>query len=114
MVEWAGQDRISIINAMSENEHPTQAIADLSTIKEAFGRLDGIHLLYLGEGNNTAAALALAVAQIPGMKVTFITPPQYGLSKPLLAQAYEMAGRLGGAVEHHHCMDSLPANVDAV
>lgn len=114
MRDWAGQDRISIINAMSENEHPTQAIADLSTIKEAFGRLEGIHLLYLGEGNNTAAALALAVAQIPGMKVTFITPPEYGLSKEILVQARDMAGRYGGAVEHFDCMDRLPANADAV
>jgi len=114
MREWADQDRITIINAMSENEHPTQAIADLSTIKEACGRLEGIHLLYLGEGNNTAAALALAVAQIPGMKVTFVTPPQYGFSKGILVQVSDLAGRYGGTVEHFHSMDKLPANVDAV
>src|SRR5262245_50402648 len=45
MEAWADQDQIAIINAMSENEHPTQAIADLSTIKEAFGGLSGIHVL---------------------------------------------------------------------
>jgi ornithine carbamoyltransferase len=58
------QNEMAIINAMSECEHPTQSIADLVTIKETFGRLNDIHVLYLGEGNNTAAALAFATAQI--------------------------------------------------
>jgi ornithine carbamoyltransferase len=114
MEDWADQDQLSIINAMSENEHPTQAIADLSTIKEAFGKLEGIHLLYLGEGNNTAAALALAVAQVPGMKATFVTPRRYGLPENVLARASEMAGINDSAIEHHHSMSKLPRNVDVV
>ena len=60
------QDHMAIINAMNDTEHPTQSIADLVTIKETFGRLNDIHVLYLGEGNNTASALALAVAQTKG------------------------------------------------
>jgi ornithine carbamoyltransferase len=114
MEDWADQDQLSIINGMSENEHPTQAIADLSTIKEAFGRFEGVHLLYLGEGNNTASALALAVAQVPGMKATFVTPRQYGLPESVLYQACEMARINGSAIEHHHCVSKLPRKVDAV
>jgi ornithine carbamoyltransferase len=110
----ADQNEMAVINAMSENEHPTQAIADLSTIKECFGRLEGIHLLYLGEGNNTATALALAVAQTPGMKVTFVTPVGYGIPEPLIEQAYRLAGQHGATFVHHHNMDKLPRNVDAV
>lgn len=111
---WAQQDEMAIINAMSDNEHPTQAIADLSTIKEAFGRLETIHVLYLGEGNNTAAALALAVAQTPGMKITFVTPEGYGLSESVLEQACRLASQHGATIEHHHRMDSLPRHVDVV
>jgi len=105
---------IAVINAMSENEHPTQAIADLATIKEKFGRLEGIHLLYLGEGNNTAAALALAVALTPGMKVTFVTPENYGMPESFLEQARQLARQRGSAVEYHHSMVRLPRNVDVV
>jgi ornithine carbamoyltransferase len=107
-------DRMVVINAMSENEHPTQAIADLATIKEKFGRLEGVHMLYLGEGNNTAAALALAVALTPGMKITFVTPKNYGMPEPLLKKACQLARQRGSIIEHHHSMDKLPKNIDAV
>jgi ornithine carbamoyltransferase len=110
----ACQNEMAVINAMSENEHPSQAIADLSTIKERFGRLGNIHVLYLGEGNNTAAALALAVGQTPEMKITFVTPRGYGLSEPTLDTACQSASRCGAAIEHHHDMDKLPQNVDVV
>ncbi|PYS75805.1 MAG: ornithine carbamoyltransferase, partial [Acidobacteria bacterium] len=51
MRAFASQDEMAIVNAMSEAEHPTQAIADMVMISEAFGRTDGVHVLYLGEGN---------------------------------------------------------------
>jgi ornithine carbamoyltransferase len=110
----ADQSEMAVINAMSESEHPTQAIADLATIKERFGRLADIHVLYLGEGNNTATALALAVAQTPGMKVTFVTPEDYGLPKPFLGQARLLAARHGAMIEHHHGVEEPPRDVDAV
>jgi ornithine carbamoyltransferase len=110
----AGETGMAVINAMSENEHPTQAIADLATIKERFGRLEGIHALYLGEGNNTATALALAVALTPGMKITFVTPENYGMPELLLERASQLARQRGSTIEYHHSMDKLPRNVDAV
>jgi len=110
----AGQNDMAVINAMSENEHPSQAIADLSTIKERFGRLADIHMLYLGGGNNTAIALAWAVAHTPGMKVTFVTPKGYGLPEALLETVSRCAKGHGSAVEHHHQIDKLPRNVDVV
>src|SRR5215217_480917 len=58
MRAFASQNDMAIINAMSDTEHPTQAIADLVTIKEKFGRLQDVTVLYVGEGNNTASALA--------------------------------------------------------
>jgi ornithine carbamoyltransferase len=105
---------MSIINAMSDNEHPTQAIADLTTLKEEFKHLDDIHVLYVGEGNNTAAALAVAVALTPGMQLTLVTPEGYGLPNAALQTAQSLAGKYGSFVEEHHNIDKLPRNVNAV
>ena len=110
----ANQREMSVVNAMSECEHPTQAIADLVTLHEEFGRLDDIHVLYLGEGNNTAASLALAVAQTPGMSLTVVTPEGYGLDERILETAHGLAAVHGGRIEHHHRIDRLPAGIDAV
>jgi ornithine carbamoyltransferase len=108
------QEDMAIINAMSECEHPTQSIADLVTIKETFGRLNDIHVLYLGEGNNTAAALAFATAQIKGMRLTVATPEGYGLPESVLTRAAEMARRSGSVVSQLHNLDELPRDVDIV
>jgi ornithine carbamoyltransferase len=114
MKAMAMQDEMAVINAMSENEHPTQAIADLVTIKEALGHLDGVHILYLGEGNNSAASLALAVALVPNMRLTLMTPEGYGLHENMLQTAERLASQSGSVIEQHHRRDRLPANVDVV
>lgn len=108
------QNEMAIINAMSECEHPTQSIADLVTIKETFGRLNDIHVLYLGEGNNTAAALAFATAQIKGMRLTVATPEGYGLPESVLDRAAEVAARSGSSVTQIHDLEELPRDVDVV
>lgn len=110
----AAQDEMAVINAMSATEHPTQAIADLVTISEALGRLRGVHVLYVGEGNNSAAALALAVSMTPGMRLTLVTPEGYGLPPASLRAAEEFARSTGAAVEEHHDASRLPAGVDVV
>lgn len=110
----AAQDRMSVVNAMSESEHPTQAIADLAAIQEALGRLADVHVLYLGEGNNTAEALALAVAKVPSMRLTLVTPSGYGLPAQSLRDAQRIAGENGARVEESHRMEDLPREVDAV
>jgi ornithine carbamoyltransferase len=114
MKALASQDDMAVVNAMSENEHPTQAITDLITLKEAFGHLDGLHVLYIGEGNNSAASLALAVALTPGMRLTIITPEGYGLQQDILETSQRLAAQHAAAVYQHHEIDLLPADVDAV
>lgn len=113
MKAFAAQDRMAVINAMSANEHPTQAIADLVTIKETFGHLH-VHVLYLGEGNNSAAALALAVSMTPGMRLTLVTPEGYGVPGGVLETANRLALQHGSSIEQHHRIDDLPRNVDVV
>jgi ornithine carbamoyltransferase len=107
MRAFASQNEMSVINAMSDTEHPTQAIADLVTIKENFGRLQDVSVLYVGEGNNTAAALAFAVALTPGMRLTLLTPSGYGLPSDVLERA-------GSAVEQHHDISRLRDKFDVV
>jgi len=114
MKALATQDAMSIVNAMSENEHPTQAIADLITIHEALGSLDGVHILYIGEGNNSAAALAMAVGLTRGMRLTLVTPEGYGLPHSVLAQTRMLTRQSGASIEQYHDLQHLPTNVDVV
>lgn len=116
MMALANQDTMSIVNAMSDNEHPTQAIADLVTIKESLGRLHNVQVLYMGEGNNSAAALALAVAMTKGMRLTLVTPEGYGLPHNIIDKAKGLAhtSETGSIIEQHHDINALPKNVDVV
>jgi ornithine carbamoyltransferase len=114
MKALASQDRMAVINAMSENEHPTQAIADLVTIQESTGRLQGIHVLYIGEGNNSAAALALAVSMSPKMRLTLMTPQGYEVQSSVIETACEFARTSGAVIEHSHTINDLPRDVDVV
>lgn len=110
----AAQDKMAVINAMSEEEHPTQAIADLTTILEEFGRLDDLHILYLGEGNNTAAALVRAVSLLPAMQLTLLTPDGYGLPPSLVETACHLAKRHGSFIRQESDIENFSAKVDVV
>jgi len=114
MVMLASQNEMAVINAMSENEHPTQAMADLLTMKERFGRLEGLSVLYVGEGNNSAAALALALSRIPQTKLAILTPQGYGLPEATLTRALSFARHSGAVIDHSHDIDRLPGSVDVV
>ena len=114
MRQLTNQDRMSVVNAMSENEHPTQSLADLATLRERFGRLSGLHMLYLGEGNNSASAISLAVARVPGMRLTLITPEGYGLPPSFIEGVRGVAAERGSQIEQHHDIRRLPRGVDAV
>jgi ornithine carbamoyltransferase len=106
--------RMSVVNALSDDEHPTQALADLTTILEHFDRLEGISVLYCGEGNKTAAALALAMSRIAGMRLTLATPVGHGLSPRTLEAARWLAAAHGASVEEVHEIESVPWGVDVV
>ncbi|MEV2246337.1 ornithine carbamoyltransferase [Streptomyces sp. NPDC049970] len=106
---YANQRRMAVVNAMSEGEHPTQALADLTTLLRRFGRIEDLHVLYVGEGNNTASALALALSRFRGTRLTLRTPPGYGLAPEYLERAAVYAKRTGARIEERHDMADLPA-----
>jgi ornithine carbamoyltransferase len=109
----AGVVRMAVVNAMSAQEHPTQALADLTTIKGRFGRVAGLRVLYVGEGNNTAAALALALSRFDDTELHLRTPPGYGLDRRVLVEAETNARNAGATVVERHHMADLP-RVDVV
>lgn len=111
---WAACAGMSVVNAMTAAEHPTQALADLTTLCQQFGRIAGISLLYLGEGNNTAAALALALTRYRGARLELRTPPGYGLPPRVLARARSQAARSGAAIAERHDMAGLLAVPDVI
>jgi ornithine carbamoyltransferase len=111
---WAGQDRMAVVNAMSADEHPTQALADLTTLAVRFGSVEGLRILYVGEGNNTAAALALGLSRYRGTHLELRTPPGYGLTQDVRERAAKLAAASGAVVHERHDPAELPAEFDVV
>ncbi len=74
--EMAKEASVPIINGLTDYSHPCQAVADFLTIKEVKGRVDGIRLAFVGDGNNVAHSLMFAGALL-GAHVTVVTPPGY-------------------------------------
>jgi ornithine carbamoyltransferase len=88
---------VPVINALSDDEHPCQAAADLLTIYEKKGRFAGLSLAYVGDGNNVAASLAQGSAMM-GMNFAIASPDGYGLPAPVLGQAERLAALTGVSV----------------
>lgn len=114
MQVYAAQPAMSVVNALNAEEHPTQALTDLASMLEHFGRLEGLSVLYCGEGNKTAAALALAMSRISGMKLTLATPAGYGVDPQVLATAQSLAQAYGATIEETHDVGGVERGYDVV
>lgn len=89
---------ISIINALSDAEHPCQAMGDIMTIYERKGNWQGLKLAFIGDGNNVAASLSQAAAMV-GMHFIIASPPGYDLPRDVLERARNLARDSGGRIE---------------
>jgi ornithine carbamoyltransferase len=76
----------SVINGLTDGAHPCQALADLYTLKEQFGGLDGLKLAWIGDGNNVARSLVQACGHLT-VRLSVCTPPGYELDDAFVAQA---------------------------
>jgi ornithine carbamoyltransferase len=92
--ELAANASIPVINGLTDSAHPCQALADVMTIRERFGRLDGLKVVYLGDGNNVCASLMVACAKL-GM--TFVAATPEGYRPP--EEAVRIAREAGPSVE---------------
>ena len=84
VVELADASAVPVINALTPLHHPCQALADLLTLKERFGGLEGVSVAYVGDGNNVARSLAI-LGRLAGVEVRVATPEGYALESGLAA-----------------------------
>jgi ornithine carbamoyltransferase len=111
--EMATQSSIPVVNGLTLREHPCQALADLFTMHERFGRLDGRVLTFVGDGNNVYHSLALAGAAF-GMEVRLAHPAGYGPNDRIVEQARSRAGTAGGRLVFGSDPFALVAGADVV
>jgi ornithine carbamoyltransferase len=97
--EMAEYATVPVINALTDEEHPCQALADLLTLRERFGSVKGLRLVYLGDGNNVARSLAYA-SVMAGIHFSCISPSAYALPEETLERARALPG--GGSVTQSH------------
>jgi ornithine carbamoyltransferase len=98
VVELAEQASIPVINALSDREHPCQILADLLTLYERRGRLNGLRLAYVGDGNNVAHSLALAAPAL-GIDLRFACPDGYEPDPLIMDEALEKSAGTSGGIE---------------
>jgi ornithine carbamoyltransferase len=92
---------VPIVNALSDFEHPCQALADLLTVREQKGGLAGVTLAYIGDGNNVAHSLLLAGAK-SGMHLRVATPPGFEPIPQVVGRSEEISADSGGSVKVLH------------
>jgi ornithine carbamoyltransferase len=97
----ASASTVPVVNALSDFEHPCQALADLLTILEVRGELAGQTLVYLGDGNNVTHSLLLGGAKM-GMHVRAATPPGFEPIPQIVQRAAEICAETGGSVQVLH------------
>jgi ornithine carbamoyltransferase len=90
ITEMAANARVPVVNALSDFEHPCQALADFMTLEEHFGAVAGLNFTYVGDGNNVCHSLMLTGAQL-GANVTIATPRGYSPDIEIVTRAREIA-----------------------
>jgi ornithine carbamoyltransferase len=96
--DLAREGQIPVINGLTDDHHPCQGMADALTMREHCGRLEGIKMVYSGDGNNVAHSLAEVGAKT-GMNVVICSPAGYGPNEAIIAQAREDGKATGATIE---------------
>ncbi len=96
--ELARHSTIPVINGLTDASHPCQALADVMTIRERFGRLEGVTVAYLGDGNNVCASLMVAAAKL-GSNFRAATPKGYQPSAEAVEIARQAAAETGATID---------------
>lgn len=111
--ELAAYSRVPVINGLSDSYHPTQAIADMLTIKERFGYLEGLNLVYVGDGNNVAASLLFASAHF-GVNFSVVTPEGYELPQGVREMGQPLADKSGITVTYDTRPEAVIENANVI
>lgn len=110
VIEMAKYATIPVINALTEMEHPCQALTDIFTVMEHKGKLAGLKMAYIGDGNNMVHSLIQACVKV-GMDISIATPKGYEPDAAIVAEAREVAKKMGSTITIGN--DHLVAATDA-
>ena len=110
LARWS---RVPVINALSDMWHPCQILADMQTLRERFGSLRGLKLVFVGDGNNVAHSLMLTAARL-GMDFTLAYPPRYDASPAVVAEAREIAAQNDSKIVLTHNPEEAVVGAHAV
>jgi ornithine carbamoyltransferase len=111
--ELARHATVPVVNALTDAAHPLQTLADLLTMRERRGELDGLKLTYVGDGNNVCASLLVGAATF-GMHVVAATPAAYAPPEAAVATARERATEAGGSATVTHDLHDAVEGADFV
>jgi ornithine carbamoyltransferase len=111
--ELAEYADIPVINGLTDDFHPCQALADVMTIRERFGSVDDVRVAYLGDGNNVCHSLMVACAKL-GIDFVAATPSGYEPSEEVVVWARAAAGASGSSVELTHDPRAAAAGADVL
>ena len=113
LLDLARHASVPVINALSDEEHPCQAMADILTVLERFGKLRGVRIAFVGDGFNGAAALAEAAA-LAGMSFAMAAPAGYSLPDATVRLIRGIAARTGGQVDLYESPADAVRGADVV
>jgi ornithine carbamoyltransferase len=111
--ELADYAQIPIINGLTDSHHPCQALADYLTLQEHFGKLKGLTLVYVGDGNNVAHSLLVGGAQL-GVHVRIVCPPTYMPDVSVVEWAKDRSRVTGSKIEILHRVTGSARGAQAV
>lgn len=113
ITEMAANSRVPVVNALSDFEHPCQALADFMTLEEHFGSATGLNFTYVGDGNNVCHSLMLVGTQL-GANVTVATPRGYSPDIEIVTKAREIAEQNGCEVKLTQDPQAAAESADAI
>jgi ornithine carbamoyltransferase len=104
---------VPVVNALSDRSHPCQALADLQTMRERKGALEGVSVAYIGDGNNVAHSLMLGGARM-GMRVRVASPRGYEPSSDVTERATVIAAEEGGEITVSNVVAEVATGADVI
>ena len=113
LINFTKNTNINIINALSDLEHPCQALADIYTIYKKFGTLNNINFCYIGDGNNVASSLSLLCGHL-GINFTYSSPPKYQIPQFIFDQSRNLSEKKESRMNWEENPDLAVKNADII
>ena len=111
--ELTNYSKVPVVNALSDLYHPCQVLADMLTLQEHFGHLRGLHLAFVGDGNNVANSLMLASASL-GINFHIATPKEYMPNQEIVKKAQSLNKKSKGTLLVTNSIEKAVKNADII